>query len=168
MTTRIYVLVLVAAAALLAFVRVSGRMATATDSVAPAAADGAFRDGYFQAQLDIRQNRHPHISSGRWSTAKDRVSFVAGYEQAYGQYIRVASERSARDSAQLAGYADGIADGTQDRRSAQPFQPARSSKVREAGVTYGAASEAYRDGYTSGYQQGYRSQPGEMIGQTFN
>jgi hypothetical protein len=47
--------------------------------------DGAFRDGLYLGKLDAESGRKPHPSIGRWSTATDRASFVAGYEQGYQQ-----------------------------------------------------------------------------------
>lgn len=47
--------------------------------------DGAFRDGLYLGKLDAVQNRQPHLSSGRWSSDRDRASFIAGYETGYGQ-----------------------------------------------------------------------------------
>jgi hypothetical protein len=51
-------------------------------------ADAAFRDGSFQAKVDIERNRKPHFSTGRWSTDQDRASFIAGYEQTYRELQR--------------------------------------------------------------------------------
>jgi hypothetical protein len=170
MTSRaLYVVVLLGAAALLAFVRVSGRLAIAPTPNPAVVTDAAFRDGLYQAQLDVRQKRHAHITSGRWSTTQDRVSFVAGYEQGYTQTLHAArSQQETLDAAQLAGYADGISDGVHDRKAAVRFQPGKSDRVRVTAPTFGSASDAYRQGYTNGYQQGYYSQEasfGEMIGQ---
>jgi hypothetical protein len=49
-------------------------------------AEAAFRDGQFQARLDVQNGRGPHVASGRWSTASDRALFVAGYQQGYREY----------------------------------------------------------------------------------
>ncbi|PYX40513.1 MAG: hypothetical protein DMG81_06010, partial [Acidobacteria bacterium] len=46
-------------------------------------ADAAYRDGAYQAKMDVQSGRKPHFSSGRWSTDQDRASFIAGYEQGY-------------------------------------------------------------------------------------
>jgi len=170
MTTRsLYIVVLLGAAMLLAFVRVSGRLTSQSTPAVPAATDGAFRDGMYQAQLDVHQKRHAHITSGRWSTAQDRASFVAGYQQAYEGNINASrNETAAVDTAQLSGYTEGMADGVRDRKSAQRFQPAKNARIGQAALIYGAATDAYRQGYTNGYQQGYYSQEGsaaEMIGQ---
>jgi hypothetical protein len=47
--------------------------------------DAAFRDGLFLGKLDAESGRKPHLSIGRWNTARDRASFVAGYQQGYRQ-----------------------------------------------------------------------------------
>ncbi len=49
------------------------------------AMDAAFRDGLYLGKLDAQQGRKQHLSIGRWNTAKDRASFVAGYQQGYRQ-----------------------------------------------------------------------------------
>lgn len=49
------------------------------------ATDGAFSDGLFLGKLDAESGRKQHLSIGRWGTAKDRASFVAGYQQGYRQ-----------------------------------------------------------------------------------
>jgi len=46
-------------------------------------ADAAYRDGAYQAKIDVENGRKAHFSSGRWSTDQDRASFIAGYEQSY-------------------------------------------------------------------------------------
>jgi hypothetical protein len=59
---------------------------TRTENVTPLT-DGAFRDGLYMARLDIENHREPHISIGRWSSDKDRASYVAGYRQAYASAL---------------------------------------------------------------------------------
>jgi len=49
------------------------------------ATDGAFRDGYFVGKLTAERGLVPHPPIGRWSNAKDRASFVAGYRRGYGE-----------------------------------------------------------------------------------
>jgi hypothetical protein len=51
----------------------------------PQTMDGAFRDGLYLGKLDAESGRKPHLSIGRWNTAADRASFVAGYQQGYQQ-----------------------------------------------------------------------------------
>ena len=36
-------------------------------------ADAAYRDGAYQAKIDVDRGRKPHVSSGRWSTAVRKV-----------------------------------------------------------------------------------------------
>jgi hypothetical protein len=47
------------------------------------AADGAFRDGLYLGKLARRDNNKMRPPVGRWSTEKDRASFVAGYQQGF-------------------------------------------------------------------------------------
>jgi hypothetical protein len=47
------------------------------------AIDPAFRDGLYLGKLDAKSGRKAHLSVGRWNTAQDHASFVAGYEQGY-------------------------------------------------------------------------------------
>jgi hypothetical protein len=53
--------------------------------VATQETDAAFRDGFYLGKLDAESGRKPHLSIGRWNTARDRASFVAGYQQGYRQ-----------------------------------------------------------------------------------
>ena len=46
-------------------------------------ADAAYRDGAYQAKIDVDRGRKAHVSSGRWSTDQDRASFIAGYEESF-------------------------------------------------------------------------------------
>jgi hypothetical protein len=47
------------------------------------ATDAAYRDGLFLGHFDANRGRTPHICVGRWSSAEDRDSFVAGYKAGY-------------------------------------------------------------------------------------
>jgi hypothetical protein len=47
------------------------------------AADAAFRDGLYLGKLARTAKTPMHPPVGRWSTEKDRASFVAGYRQGY-------------------------------------------------------------------------------------
>jgi hypothetical protein len=47
------------------------------------AANAAFRDGLYLGKLAAERGETPQVSLGRWATASDRESFVAGYETAY-------------------------------------------------------------------------------------
>jgi len=49
------------------------------------ATDAAYRDGLFLGQFDANQGRTRHVCVGRWSTASDRNSFIAGYEAGYAK-----------------------------------------------------------------------------------
>lgn len=168
MTLRsVYPVVLLSAVALLSLVRASGRPVAEDGASVPVVTDGAYRDGVFVAQLDAQQRRPAHIASGRWNSAEDRASYIAGYRQGFDLTVAGESHQpTIVDAAQLAGYSDGVVDGSHDRKGSQPFQPARGDHLRQANVK-GVASDAYRLAYTNGYQQGYYSREGsaEMIGQ---
>jgi hypothetical protein len=45
--------------------------------------NAAFRDGLYLGKLDAENGRKVKPSIGRWSEAKDRVSFLAGYQRGY-------------------------------------------------------------------------------------
>jgi hypothetical protein len=45
--------------------------------------DGAFRDGLYLGKLNARDGSEQHIATGRWSTGKNRASFIDGYRRAY-------------------------------------------------------------------------------------
>ena len=47
--------------------------------------DAAFRDGLYLGKLARRAHRQVRPPIGRWSTAKDRASFAAGYRQGFGE-----------------------------------------------------------------------------------
>jgi hypothetical protein len=119
-------------------------------------ADAAYRDGSYQAKIDIAKGRKPHLASGRWSTDQDRASFIAGYEQTYKELADARATKLAEPSAaELAGFRDGVLDGTRHRKAAQPFQVNKTDNYRNVGYT---EANAYRDAYSNGYQQGYYSQ----------
>jgi hypothetical protein len=54
-------------------------------AVNPQSIDGAFRDGLYLGKLNARDGNEQHIASGRWSTGKDRDSFIDGYHRAYAE-----------------------------------------------------------------------------------
>jgi hypothetical protein len=54
-------------------------------AVSPQSIDGAFRDGLYLGKLNARDGNEQHIASGRWSTGKDRASFIDGYHRAYAE-----------------------------------------------------------------------------------
>jgi hypothetical protein len=120
-------------------------------------ADAAYRDGAYQAKMDVQSGRKPHFSSGRWSTDQDRASFIAGYEQGYKVQSR--SSKSELTASELAGYRDGVADGARHRRSSQPFQVSKTENFRKAGGYSDATTDSdrhfYLDAYSNGYQEGY-------------
>jgi hypothetical protein len=138
---------------------------------APSAAqalDPAFRDGVYQAKLDVREGRRPHFSTGRWSNASARASYVAGYQQGYRESYENRSGQLMEPSvAELAasGYRDGMLDGTWHRIASQPFQADQTANYRDAGISYldvNANAERfkhfYREAYLNGYHQAFYSQ----------
>jgi len=111
--------------------------------------DAAFRDGLFQARLDVQNGRKARIASGRWSTDQDRASFIAGYQQTYRELADARSTKlTAPTSIELAGYRDGKVDGAHDRKAAEPFQGNKTQNYRKA-------DQFYREAYSNGYQEGY-------------
>jgi hypothetical protein len=116
-------------------------------------ADAAYRDGSFQAKIDIANGRKPHLASGRWSSDQDRASFIAGYQQTYRQLADSRAIKPAEPTAaELAGFRDGLLDGARHRKAAQPFQVNKTDNFRNVGY---AEVAAYRGAYSNGYQQGY-------------
>ena len=117
-------------------------------------ADAAYRDGSYQAKIDVAMGRKPHLSSGRWSTDQDRASFIAGYQQSYHELAARTAKVAEPSAAELAGYRDGGLDGARHRKASQPFQVNKTDNFRNVGY---AEVNAYRDAYSNGYQQGYYS-----------
>jgi hypothetical protein len=114
-------------------------------------ADAAYRDGAYQAKIDVERARKPHFSSGRWNSDQDRASFIAGYEQTYREMAETRSPKLVEPTAaEFTGFRDGVADGSRDRRAAQPFQVSRTDNYRKADQ-----AADYRDAYANGYQEGY-------------
>jgi len=127
--------------------------------------DAAFRDGQFQAELDVRTGRKPHIASGRWNSDRDRALFAEGYKQGYRSFTAGYLGRVAGpEPAAVTGYQDGLLDGTSQREAMKPFAVNRTRKYLNAGVESAQStlvSESYkrdyRLAYTNGYQTGYYS-----------
>jgi hypothetical protein len=122
-------------------------------------ADAAYRDGAYQAKIDVESGRKPHFSSGRWSTDQDRASFIAGYEQGYKALSEARSGKVEPTASELAGHRDGVLDGARHRRASQPFQVSKTDNYRKAGgyadADTGSDRQYYRDAYSNGYQEGY-------------
>jgi hypothetical protein len=131
-------------------------------AAAAQAVDGAFRDGMFQAKLDLQNARKPLLMAGRWNADADRALFVAGYKQTYGEAAVASGKLVKADATELAGYADGIADGAAQRMAAQRFQADKTSNFRNGGqaaeLTRKSTLSDYRRAYMNGYQVGYYSQ----------
>jgi hypothetical protein len=119
-------------------------------------ADAAYRDGAYQAKIDVDKGRKAHFSSGRWNTDRDRASFIAGYEQSYKALVE--ASKAELSAPELAGYRDGVMDGARHRRASQPFQVSKTENYRKAGgyqANAGVDQQDYRDAYSNGYQEGY-------------
>jgi hypothetical protein len=131
--------------------------------------DAAFRDGLYQARLDIKDGRRPHLAIGRWSSPEARASFVSGYWRGYRPSSEAAMGRMGGLSvAELAaaGYKDGMLDGNWHRIASQPFQAEQTKNYQAAGgaylgmtVTPEEFKRFYREGYMNGYKHTYFMQP---------
>lgn len=129
------------------------------------ATDAAFRDGLYQARLDIKDGRKPHLAIGRWSLPEARASFVSGYWRGYRLSSEAAKGRMGGLSvAELAaaGYRDGVLDGGWHRIAAKPFQAEQTTNYQAGGATYLGTTVApdefktfYREGYMNGYKHAY-------------
>jgi hypothetical protein len=121
-------------------------------------ADAAFRDGVYQARMDVASGRKAHISSGRWMSDQDRASFIAGYERSFKVLTEEHAGKAIELTAmELSAYHDGVVDGARHRRAAQPFQLSKTDNYRKAGG-YAEADvnlAVYREAYSNGYQEGY-------------
>lgn len=121
-------------------------------------ADAAFRDGVYQAGIDIASGRKAHISSGRWASDQDRASFISGYERSFKALTEERNGKAIELTAmELSAYHEGVVDGARHRRAAQPFQLSKTDNYRKAGG-YRAADgnlAVYREAYSNGYQEGY-------------
>lgn len=113
-------------------------------------ADAAFRDGAYQAKIDVDRGRKAHVSSGRWSTDQDRASFILGYEEGYKALTEAKSGKTEASAAEVAGYRDGVSDGARHRRASQPFQLGKTENYLRP-----ESGAGYRDAYSNGYQEGY-------------
>jgi hypothetical protein len=113
-------------------------------------ADAAYRDGAYQAKIDVDRGRKAHVSSGRWSTDQDRASFIAGYEESFKALAEAKSGKAEPTAAEAAGYRDGVSDGARHRRASQPFQLGKTDNYRRP-----ESGAGYRDAYSNGYQEGY-------------
>jgi hypothetical protein len=130
--------------------------------------DAAFRDGVYQAKLDVQEGRRPRLSVGRWNTETARALYIAGYQKGYRELSGSnAGKVTGISVAELAatGYRDGMLDGARHRLGAQPFQAEQTANYRDAGLAYLDANtdsdlykRYYREGYSNGYQQGYYTQ----------
>lgn len=121
-------------------------------------ADAAYRDGVYQARMDVAGGRRAHLASGRWATDQDRATFIAGYERAYKALTEARAGKTTESSpVELAAFHDGVLDGSQHRRASQPFQLNKTVNYRKAGgyTTADVNLAVYREAYSNGYQEGY-------------
>ena len=128
------------------------------------AADAAFRDGLYQARLDIRNGRKPHLAIGRWNSPQARASFVSGYWRGYRPSSEAVGQIAGVSVAELAaaGYRDGMLDGSWHRTAAKPFQAERTTNYQAGGADYVGVTATpdefktfYREGYMNGYKHAY-------------
>lgn len=52
------------------------------------AIEGAYRDGLYIGTLSARDHMPVRVPVGRWSTARDRALFEAGYHLAYSETVK--------------------------------------------------------------------------------
>jgi hypothetical protein len=127
--------------------------------------DAAFRDGAFEAKIDVQNGRKAHLRSGRWSADRDRALYIAGYRQAYRELTKTSDKWTQPTAAERAGYRDGMVDGARHRGASQPFQARKTDNYLSANRGYSDVNadperylQYYRQAYTDGYQLGYYSQ----------
>lgn len=167
----LYVVAAAAGLAVVLLIGVSFRGPQTSSRDARLITDAAFRDGLFQAKLDVQNGRKPHFTSGRWGSNADRALYIAGYQQGYREFAeRHPGKAIEPDAAEVAGFWDGMLDGAGNRLASLPFQVDRSDKYRNAGQALLQAStdpekykQYYRRGYSNGYQQGYYSSGPEEL-----
>src|SRR5260370_20193016 len=63
------------------------------------AIEAAFRDGLYQAKLDVQDARMPRLRTSRWGNNPHRAVFIAGYEQGYREYSEAQSGKLAEPTA---------------------------------------------------------------------
>jgi hypothetical protein len=128
--------------------------------------DAAFRDGAFEAKIDVQNGRKAHLMSGRWGADRDRALYIAGYRQAYRELTKTSDKGAQPTPAERAGYRDGMVDGARHRGASQPFQALKTDNYRSANRGYSDVNadpekyrQYYRQAYADGYQLGFYSQP---------
>ena len=57
------------------------------DTSAQLATDGAFRDGLYLGKFDADAQHPLRPAIARWSGARDRSSFIAGYQRGYNDVL---------------------------------------------------------------------------------
>ena len=130
------------------------------------AVDAAFRDGMFQAKLDVESGRKPHVDCGRWNSNADRALFIAGYQQEYREVFEANVGKLPKPAAaEVAGYRDGLLEGVAHLIGSRSFQPDKTDNYLNAGrgslqphEDVAKHQREYRLAYLNGYQQGYYSQ----------
>jgi len=169
MESRVFLMLALSASFAAGLIVGEAKRGTSLPAVEPAqSADAAFRDGLYQARLDLEEGRKSHPAIGRWSTAEARASFLAGYQRGYRPWSEAAIGRVTGPSiAELvaAGYRDGILDGGWHRIASQSFQAEQTANYLAGGAAYlGTATTPdefkhfYREGYINGYQHAYSAQ----------
>jgi hypothetical protein len=127
--------------------------------------DAAFRDGAFEAKIDVQNGKKAHLMSGRWGADRDRALYIAGYRQAYRALTKAWDKSTPPTAAERAGYRDGMVDGARHRGASQPFQAHKTDNYRSANRGYSDVNtdpekyrQYYRQAYADGYQLGYYAQ----------
>jgi hypothetical protein len=169
MKSRVFLMLALSASFAAGLIVGEAKRGTSLPAVEPAqSADAAFRDGLYQARLDLEEGRKSHPAIGRWSTAEARASFLAGYQRGYRPWSEAAIGRVTGPSiAELvaAGYRDGILDGGWHRIASQSFQAEQTANYLAGGAAYLGTTTTpdefkhfYREGYINGYQHAYSAQ----------
>ena len=133
--------------------------------------EAAFRDGLFLARLDFKNDRKPHLMTGRWRTDADRRMFVAAYLQTYRAMRGTSAPEQLEPSHSAAwrGYRDGLTDGMQQHYESGSFRPSATENYKRADRGYSGGGgdlnqyrQAYREGYCNGYQMAFYGEPREI------
>jgi hypothetical protein len=169
MKSRVFLMLALSVSFAAGLILGGAKRGTRLPAVLPAkSTDAAFRDGLYQARLDIEEGRKSHPAIGRWSSTEARASFLAGYQRGYRPWSEAAIGRVTGPSiAELvaAGYRDGMLDGGLHRIASQPFQAVQTANYLAGGAAYlgttttpDAFKHFYREGYINGYQHAYSAQ----------
>ena len=169
MKSRVFLMLALSVSFAAGLILGGAKRGTSLPAVQPAqSTDAAFRDGLYQARLDIEEGRKSHPAIGRWSSVEARASFLAGYQRGYRPWSKAAIGRITGPSiAELvaAGYRDGMLDGRWHQIASQPSQAEQTANYLAGGAAHlgttatpEAFKQFYREGYINGYQRAYSAQ----------